>query len=1362
MIHQPSNQSTHQNKHPTIRCAPGIRLQDVERQLLHTAFPGTKTLFVEREFRSGYSGALVLLVSLESGKAPVVVKIAHPYDLQTEYDAYHQYVEKSAPQNTAQLQGPPILAKDGQLGALLYTFAGGDPYLPTSNLQEYFETQGDEATVAMLNRLFRVYGRNWWAINRAEKYVLGEHYDHLLPVHLEVKVLEAEAKVQLVAGEVSVVDVRHVQVGDSIRLQNFLVTKARRQAGTITLQAKPPAEEAAPALRIRLLWPGEVSFEPGQMVQSVSGTVSATRLMFLADAACEAMPAYKLGEEEMALELSVVDQPIAKLLKNISLRNPFHHLDALLDTVLEGRVSTLHGDLNLNNVLIDKQTGFAWLIDFADTREGPTLFDLQRLEVQLFTKLLAPGLTTSAPTGVPVEQYGTAAAAALLAALHADPPLPTAPLAELQELYTLLVGVRRLARQYLIDDQNWDEYYLGLMVTLVGALKFDELDVLARAVALTAAATAKGLIGVPLAPTTYFVEQVVDGTLSKPDAATSVPSMVQPAPQHRESFHDAKANHDVPHAIAEVATSHSPKTQNEPILLNTKFYRPHLRATWVTRPRLQKVLDRGQGEGWFLIVAAAGTGKTTLIVEWTEPQIECTCWLSLDKADDEPTRFFTYLIAAIKERLPDVAELLSEGLSKLLQASDPDAVEALLEELVALLLNRFAQVNQPLIIVLDDYHNIENKQIHEAMTRLLTHSPPLITFVIITRSDPPLPLARMRVMGRLTEVRGDALAFTQAEATHFFNESFGLKLSAQQVDALTARTEGWSAGLQMAALALQTQASDRSNFIQNFTGSHRHVLDYLMEEVLRVQTQAVRDFMIRIASLRQFNVALCNVVLDESAAQNAAVMLDYLEMHNLFLIPLDDRREWFRYHHLFAELLRSQLDKTAPNAMHQVQERAAHWYKSQEEYEQAIDYALDAGSYEFAVELIQMQGTKTTWEIPLNAWHRWRKLLPSDYFIKNPIMAMRHGNALATSGRVREATLFWQQLDPSLMPLQNYLMREYLNVDELHDRDSFAAIAVEAQSQPLDREAQIMLAYILSCMGEYRAAADTLDAVVSQSQQIGDHFVSWMALVSQCGFCVLLGELNHAIRLIQTALTFAESLPSALNDLLGIIHVAQVRICLARNELENAQQHAQQALQQVAETGFVMGVLPAATMLLAETYHAQGNKEGAQNEAKRALEYAHRSDFPSEVDWLLAYRVQMQLREGDMAAAISWLAQRRVLPPSRFYPQSICRLVEAQIYLAQNRLSDAIGLLTELTSEPANLYTADAWVLLALARQAASDEQRALAALTTAIKIAEPQMNLRAFLKQANLHAQQLVRLLTRFVHEQPENSYVKRLLSLL
>ncbi|MEZ4662256.1 MAG: hypothetical protein R2911_32295 [Caldilineaceae bacterium] len=282
MLHQPNDQIPVHNPatSPQIRRAPGIRLTPVESALLRRAFAHSQALFVEREFRSGYSGALVLLVSVDAGLAPVVVKMAASPDLQREYDAYHRFVLPSAPQNTAHLQGAPLLDPAHDLGILIYTFAGGDPRRPSSNLRDYYDAQGGDAAGALLNRIFRAYGRHWWAINRPHKFVLGEYYDHLLPVHLELSLPAAKTASQnrapqyiLTAGEVSTVDLRDLIEGDVVRLRGFRVAKIKRDEGSLTLSCDAPAGEASPPLRLRVLNAPLDLWRVGEQVDTMDATV---------------------------------------------------------------------------------------------------------------------------------------------------------------------------------------------------------------------------------------------------------------------------------------------------------------------------------------------------------------------------------------------------------------------------------------------------------------------------------------------------------------------------------------------------------------------------------------------------------------------------------------------------------------------------------------------------------------------------------------------------------------------------------------------------------------------------------------------------------------------------------------------------------------------------------------------------------------------------------------------------------------------------------------------------------------------------------------------------------------------------------
>jgi len=488
-----------------VRAAPGIALGPAQLALLSQAFAKEKEILVKQEFRSGYSGALVVLVSVGAGRAPLVVKLAHPHDLEREFAAYEEHVRKVSPQNIAHLQGKPLVAADGHLGLLQYTFAGGESHLPTSSLHDYYETHGAEATSAVLNRIFRVYGRHWWANNRAQSYVLEEHYDRLLPVHFQAEPLDDSATASrlhdwgtrgeaddperpphdhtLIAGVSGAMASEHIEIGDVVHLKGLAVAKVREDGRTMTLVAAPPANEASAPRRIRVESPTPMPHRPGDVLESLLVRITATRITLLSAAAEAALPGFggSLGAAADTFTVAAGDG------RTFELPNPLCSLPEQLYKVTETKVSIIHGDLNLQNVLVDEPTGFSWLIDFAETRIGPTLLDLQRLEVQVITKLL-PLQEEVSPEGV-VE---------VMTRLHADPPLPPPESTALQEPYTVLATLRRLARQYLIDDMDWTEYYRGLVIALVGALKYDELDPRTRLLALVSAAAVDRLMNTPL------------------------------------------------------------------------------------------------------------------------------------------------------------------------------------------------------------------------------------------------------------------------------------------------------------------------------------------------------------------------------------------------------------------------------------------------------------------------------------------------------------------------------------------------------------------------------------------------------------------------------------------------------------------------------------------------------------------------------------------------------------------------------------------------------------------------------------------------------------------------------------------------
>jgi LuxR family maltose regulon positive regulatory protein len=387
-------------------------------------------------------------------------------------------------------------------------------------------------------------------------------------------------------------------------------------------------------------------------------------------------------------------------------------------------------------------------------------------------------------------------------------------------------------------------------------------------------------------------------------------------------------------------------------ILATKLYVPPPRPGGVLRPRLIERLNEGLflGRRLTLISAAAGFGKTTLVSEWLAGCGRPVAWLSLDEGDSDPNRFLTYLVAALQT----VAAGIGQGVLEALQSPQPPSTESILTTLI----NEIATLSDTFILALDDYHAIEARpvaastDVDAAQTLMLEHLPPQMHLVIATREDPPLPLARLRARGQLTELRAAELRFTPTEAAVFLNRVMGLDLSADDVGALETRTEGWIAGLQLAAISMQGH-QDVASFIQSFTGSHHFVLDYLIEEVLGQQSESIQTFLLVTSILDRLCGPLCDAVLGSPSASGQGT-LEYLERTNLFVVPLDNERRWYRYHHLFAELLRQRLHQSGNTTEYHI--RASQWYEDNGLEFEAFHHAAAANDVGRAALLIQGKG----------------------------------------------------------------------------------------------------------------------------------------------------------------------------------------------------------------------------------------------------------------------------------------------------------------------------------------------------------------------------------------------------------------------
>jgi len=436
----------------------------------------------------------------------------------------------------------------------------------------------------------------------------------------------------------------------------------------------------------------------------------------------------------------------------------------------------------------------------------------------------------------------------------------------------------------------------------------------------------------------------------------------------------------------------SPVAAERDDLLATKLYMPAPRPDLVPRPRLTTRLDKGLARGLVLVCAPAGYGKTVLLAEWARHGGHPTGWLSLDAGDNDPARFWRHAVAALDRARPGIGERLAPLLGPPAPSSFQGLVTALINELAA------QPGDDEALLVLDDYHVIGSQQLHESLAFLLEHLPAGMCILLASRSDPPLPLPRLRARGQLTEVREAELRFTPAEAGELLQHAASA-LPYASIAALAARTEGWAAGLQLAALSLRGH-DDAAAFVAAFTGSHRYVLDYLAEEVLDRQDTQLRTFLRETSVLERLSGPLCDAVTGREGSQ---ALLEEAERAGLFLIPLDEVRGWWRYHHLFADLLRARLQEKQPGRVAQLHRNAAAWYSEHELADDAIGHAAAAGEMLWAARIIE-QHFDMVYNILGEAAtiHRWLSALPADVVRSRPRLLLAQALMAATSGHIQE------------------------------------------------------------------------------------------------------------------------------------------------------------------------------------------------------------------------------------------------------------------------------------------------------------------------------------------------------------------------
>ncbi len=822
-------------------------------------------------------------------------------------------------------------------------------------------------------------------------------------------------------------------------------------------------------------------------------------------------------------------------------------------------------------------------------------------------------------------------------------------------------------------------------------------------------------------------------------------------------------------------------------LLMTKLYVPPSRAELVPRPRLIELLNQGLERQLTLISAPAGFGKTTLVSAWIKESGIPAAWLSLDIDDNDLARFLSYLIAALQS----IEEGLGEGLADALQSPQPSTREELLTSLI----NQIHALTHKVILVLDDYHLITTAPIHEALAFILEHLPPQMHLIIASRADPPLPLPRLRARGQLTELRQSDLRFSPQEAAAFLNQIMRLELNPDDVAALTTRTEGWISGLQMAALALQpavsTEARDAqhvSNLVRTFTGTNRYILDYLVEEVLQRQPERIQNFLLQTAVLDRLTGPLCDAIMNGGESQPEPVqgqmadpllylrspsqrILQQLEAANLFIVPLDNERRWYRYHRLFADLLRKRLQQLQPEQMPLLHQRASAWLEENGLPSEAIQHALAASDFARAANLIEQVAEATLMRVELATFLKWMEALPNELVLARPSLCLYHAWALMWSGqplelvesRLRDLDGETATTSTKVATLRSFMAAWQGQLSRASDlaREALAELPEEESFLRSLAVWNLGIAHLLR--GDMDTGSQILENLARIGQRAGNAMAAVSALSHLAEIQMSQTHLYRAKELYQQALELAQDPQGRPLPIAGMPLTGLGELYREWNDFEAAERYLTEGIELVKQWGEFAAL--DGHIALARLRQAQDDQEGARAALETARQIAIQFDLTDLDDLLVAiHQVRLWIVQGNLQAAIRWLEERGFhleqegaptsdrsaahlmpLPPldcldeEQFLYQQMHRyecLLAARVLLKQDRPRQALALLEpqakllEEQGRGVSRRMIEVQNLRALALLAEGEIQAALESLEQALSVAKAGGYVRIFVDE--------------------------------
>ncbi len=784
-------------------------------------------------------------------------------------------------------------------------------------------------------------------------------------------------------------------------------------------------------------------------------------------------------------------------------------------------------------------------------------------------------------------------------------------------------------------------------------------------------------------------------------------------------------------------------------ILSTKLSVPPIRSRLVPRLRLVQKLNQGMECGFLLVSAPAGYGKSTLLSAWLDQLKFPSAWLSLDDKDNDPFRFLAYFIAAAREIDPAI----DADIGILPPGNSP----AELKSLLTLLINQLAQINQPFCLVLDDYHVIQEQSVHAAVNFILDHRPESLHLVIATRADPPLPLARLRARSEMLELRMADLRFTPQESADFLTTTMGLKVSPEDITRITTRTEGWIAGLQMAALSMQN-TTDLSAFIADFTGSHHYIFDYLLGEILGQQSPEIHRFLLNTSVLDQLTAPLCDALLREDShsapSRPSATILEELDHSNLFIIPLDHEQRWYRYHPLFAELLKSYLQKNNPAQIVVLHNRASAWYEEQGMVSDAIRHSFAVTDWERIVSLISANIFALLEQNELTSVARQLETLTNEKSSARPWLLIGRAWLAAYTGQLSSVEPILKLAETEIDNLTSELelqtlgghvaaIRAYTNW--IGDNREIAAQAAQVALEWLPDDERLIRCQAATMLGltlpDFDARTRALELALAYARDCKVSHVTIFAHGCWAWLLAMQGKLREAYTACQEAIQLARSCKSCLTlPTLSHVYTTMSAVLLEWNDLEGAVHYAKEAVElahrweQADALHFALDNYGYALFALGDVQGAFDILHQAWQVARRTSTWFEQITLSQEIEWYLSLdnldaalqcvnRAQLDINEPTMISVNS-------------FSSALLPLTFVQIYLAQKEYAKALSLSSLMLEniERRNIGHYNIRLLLwqALAYSGMKQEQQALASLKRALTLASPGGYLRVFISDGS------------------------------